>query len=214
VRASQPIHFAGPAGSMEGIVGWPEAEPVAAGVLCHAHPQRGGTMHFKVVYRAAGALRRAGLVALRFNFRGVGASRGTFDDGRGEQDDALAALEEMARRLPQRPLVLGGFSFGAVVALRVASRDARVAAVFALGLPFHLVPELSFLNSLRAPCLVVQGEADEYGSAIEAERRLAEAPRPVSLATIAGADHFFTGRLGPLEDALAGWLAGRPWEGP
>ena len=116
----------------------PEAPPVAAAVVCHAHPLHGGMMHFKVVFRAAKALQSAGLAVLRFNFRGVGRSEGVHDHGAGEQEDARAALFEMEDRFPGLPLVLGGFSFGSAVALRVAARDARVRAVFALGYPLLL----------------------------------------------------------------------------
>jgi alpha/beta superfamily hydrolase len=212
VRAPVPIVIPGPLGPLEGLVQEPEGEPIAAGVVCHADPLQGGMMHFKVVFRAARALLRAHITALRFNFRGVGASAGVHDHGRGEVEDARAALDEAARRLPGRPLLVGGFSFGAVTALRLAASDPRVVAVFLLGLPEHLMPEVSLLDSLRPPCLVVQGEADEYGSAASLAATLTERSGPISLVSVPKADHFFTGRLGPLEDTLAGWLAGRPWE--
>ncbi len=82
-------------------------------------------MHFKVVFRVAKALQAAGCAVLRFNFRGVGRSEGTFDDGRGEQDDARAALDEVERRFSELPLMVGGFSFGSVVALHVGRQDER-----------------------------------------------------------------------------------------
>ncbi len=119
----------------------PEGPPVAAAVVCHAHPLHGGMMHFKVVFRAAKALQSAGLAVLRFNFRGVGRSEGAHDHGAGEQEDARAALFEMEDRFPGLPLVLGGFSFGSAIALRVAARDARVRAVFALGFPLRMVDD-------------------------------------------------------------------------
>ena len=119
----------------------PEAPPSAAAVVCHAHPLHGGMMHFKVVFRAAKALQSAGLAVLRFNFRGVGRSEGVHDHGSGEQEDARAALREMQDRFPGLPLLLGGFSFGSAVALRVAARDERVRAVFALGYsPAPVIP--------------------------------------------------------------------------
>src|SRR5262245_40813400 len=112
----------GPAGAMEALLRVPP-EPLGAAVFAHPHPLHGGTMHTKVVHRAAKLLSdRFGLAALRFNFRGVGASEGTHDDGRGEVDDVLAAVRWARERTPQGPLVTGGFSFGSVAALRAASR--------------------------------------------------------------------------------------------
>ena len=112
--------IAGPAGRLEAVLMHPEGAPAAAAVVCHAHPLHGGMMHFKVVFRAAKALQHQGAAVLRFNFRGVGRSEGAHDHGRGEQDDVRAALAEMERRFPSLPLVLGGFSFGSAMALRVA----------------------------------------------------------------------------------------------
>ena len=138
MASNETFDFAGPAGRLEAVLVHPEGPPVAAAVVCHAHPLHGGMMHFKVVYRAAKALQSAGLAVLRFNFRGVGRSEGAHDHGTGEQEDARAALFEMQGRFPGLPLVLGGFSFGSAVALGVAARDARVRAVFALGYPLLL----------------------------------------------------------------------------
>jgi pimeloyl-ACP methyl ester carboxylesterase len=138
VASNETFDFRGPAGRLEAILMLPEAPPSAAAVVCHAHPLHGGMMHFKVVFRAAKALQSGGLAVLRFNFRGVGRSEGVHDHGTGEQEDARAAMFEMQDRFPGLPLVLGGFSFGSAVALRVAARDARVRAVFALGYPLLL----------------------------------------------------------------------------
>ena len=190
----------------------PEGPAVAAAVVCHAHPLHGGIMHFKVVFRAAKALQEAGVAALRFNFRGVGRSEGTHDDGRGEQDDARAALGEMARRFPELPLVVGGFSFGSSMALRVASRSPEVRAAFALGFPLRGVPDPDFLTGTRAPRLFVQGEHDAFGDG-EAIRAVVEAlPPPRELVVVPEADHFFTGHLDELQAAVNAWAVRRPWE--
>ena len=162
--SSESFDFAGPTGRLEAILMSPDAAPVAAAVVCHAHPLHGGMMHFKVVFRAAKALQEQGLAVLRFNFRGVGRSEGTHDDGVGEQEDARAALGELERRFPGLPLVLGGFSFGSVVALRVAARDARVRAVFALGFPLVRFGDARTLQAPSQPRLFVQGERDEFGA--------------------------------------------------
>jgi alpha/beta superfamily hydrolase len=190
----------------------PEREPVAAAVVCHAHPLHGGLMHFKAVFRAAKALQSAGLAALRFNFRGVGRSEGVHDDGEGEQQDAQAALAELERRFPGLPLVMGGFSFGAVVALRVAARDPRVGAVFALGFPLARFGDAATLQAPAQPRLFVQGEQDPFGAG-EALRALVEPlPGPRELVVVPGANHFFDGQLDALQGAVAGWAERRPWE--
>jgi len=221
VASNGTLDFTGPAGRLEAILTRPESLPVAAAVVCHAHPLHGGMMHFKVVFRAAKALRSAGLAVLRFNFRGVGRSEGVHDHGSGEQGDARAALFEMQDRFPGLPLVLGGFSFGSAVALSVAARDARVGAVFALGYPLPGI--LSSRGTpagrvprnppgLRQPRLFVQGENDEFGSG-EALRALVEPlPPPREIVVIPGADHFFDGHLDALQGAIAAWAERRPWD--
>ena len=212
MASSETFDFRGPAGRLEAVLTRPPAPAVAAAVVCHAHPLHGGMMHFKVVFRAAKALQSAGLAVLRFNFRGVGRSEGAYDHGAGEQEDARAALFELQDRLPGLPLVLGGFSFGSVVALRVAARDARVRAAFALGLPLSLAADTSPLVAVRQPRLFVQGELDAFGPG-ESLRALVEPlPPPRELVVIPGADHFFDGHLDALQGAVAGWAEKRPWE--
>jgi len=212
VASNESFDFRGPAGRLEAILMLPEERPVAAAVVCHAHPLQGGMMHFKVVFRAAKALQSAGLAALRFNFRGVGRSAGAYDHGAGEQEDARAALFELQDRLRGLPLVLGGFSFGSGVALRVAARDRRVAAVFALGYPVALETDRAHLEAVAVPRLFVQGERDPFGPG-ETLRVMAEAlPPPRVIVVIPGADHFFEGHLDALEGAVADWARERPWE--
>lgn len=204
--------LAGPAGRLEAILMQPETKPVAAAVVCHAHPLHGGMMHFKVVFRAAKALQHRGLAVLRFNFRGVGHSEGVHDHGQGEQDDVRIALDEMDRRFPDLPLVLGGFSFGSVMAMKVGAADSRVRALFALGYPARLVPDLSFLATCRAPRLFVQGERDEFGSGQRLAEAVAPLPEPKQVVVVPASDHFFTGHLDTLQQALESWAAQRPWE--
>jgi alpha/beta superfamily hydrolase len=189
----------------------PDGPPVAAAVICHAHPLQGGMMHFKVVFRAAKAVQGRGLAALRFNFRGVGKSEGAHDHGHGERDDVRAALGEMERRFPALPLVLGGFSFGAVMALRVGVADARVRALFALGFPLDLVDDLSFLQDCKKPRLFVQGSRDQFGSGERLLGVVASLPEPRSAVVIQESDHFFGGQLDELQEALDSWLATSPW---
>src|SRR5512139_460081 len=204
------LDFRGPAGRLEATLMLPEAPPAAAAVVCHAHPLHGGMMHFKAVFRAARALQSAGLAVLRFNFRGVGRSEGAHDDGIGEQEDARAALSELERRFPAAPLVLGGFSFGSVVALRVAARDARVRAVFALGFPLVDFGDAATLRAPSQPRLFVQGERDQFGAG-ETLRALVEPPPPRELVVVPSANHFFDGHLDALQGAIADWAERRPW---
>src|SRR5262245_45973273 len=199
------VSFAGPSGSLEGL--WKEAEgqPRGSAVVGHPHPLHGGTMHNKVVYRAAQALTRAGYSTLRFNFRGVGLSQGRYDTGRGEVDDYRAALDE-AERLGGLPLLAGGFSFGAAVCLKAVAGDARVAAVIALGLPLstesgRVVPRPS------VPALYAVGERDAYGPPEEL-RRFVGSSAPVVV--LPGADHFFDGRLEELGEAISDFAAALP----
>ncbi len=212
MASNESFDFRGPAGPLEATLMLPEAPPVAAAVVCHAHPLQGGMMHFKVVFRAAKALQSAGLAALRFNFRGVGRSEGTYDHGGGEQEDARAALFELQDRCPGLPLVLGGFSFGSAVALRVAARDPRVRAAFALGYPIALEGDRAHLEAITVPRLFVQGELDRFGPG-ESLRVMVEAlPPPRQVVVIPGANHFFDGHLDAVQGAVADWAGGRPWD--
>src|SRR5262245_39461653 len=119
-----PLMIEGRSVELEAVLREPSEERLqGAAVVCHPHPSYGGTMDNRVVFRAAKSVVNAGWAALRFNFRGVGASTGTFDHGEGEKDDVLAAIEFLERRYPSRPLALVGFSFGAWVGLQVGAAD-------------------------------------------------------------------------------------------
>lgn len=181
-------------GELEALLRVP-AHPVGVAVVAHPHPLHGGTLHTKVVHRAAKLLSdELGFTALRFNFRGVGASHGTHDDGRGEVDDVLAAVRHVREVGPKGPLVLGGFSFGSLCALR-ASATARPDLLFLIGIP------LDFFVDVPVDCPVVwlHGDADQFGSA-ERARAVAE-QKGWDLHVIEGSDHFFTGRLDAFEAA-------------
>ena len=211
---TESFDFAGPGGIVEAVLMRPEGAPVAAAVVCHAHPLHGGMMHFKPVFRAAKALQHQGLAALRFNFRGVGRSQGVHDGGVGEQDDVRAALDQVEQRFPGLPLVVGGFSFGSVMALRVGIVDPRVRAIFALGVPLSMVGNLDFVGGSTKPRLFVQGGNDAFGPAERLRSMVATLPEPRELVVIPESDHFFAGRLDALQDAVSAWAARRPWESP
>jgi alpha/beta superfamily hydrolase len=189
----------------------PEGAERAAAVLAHAHPLHGGMMHFKVLFRAAKALQSQGVAVLRFNFRGVGRSEGTHDQGIGEQDDVRAGLDELARRFPSLPLVAGGFSFGAVMSSIVGIADDRVRAVLIMGLPIVHVADPSYLDRSTKPRLFLQGENDEFGPRAAIETLVTPLPEPKSLVVVPGADHYFTGHLETLERVITDWAAAAPW---
>ncbi|HEX5965623.1 MAG TPA: alpha/beta family hydrolase [Pyrinomonadaceae bacterium] len=195
-------------GQLEAILKEPrQGPPRAAALVLHPHPLGGGTMHNKVVFRAAAALNDAGLVTLRFNFRGVGQSTGQHDEGRGEQDDVRAGLDHLAGQYPQLPLVLCGFSFGARVGLDVGIDDDRVQYLIGIGTPLDKY-DFSFLEACRKPLLLVHGEHDEFGD-VEQLRQLAaelEKRTQVRLVVIPGAAHFFENRLDELKRAIADWI--------
>jgi alpha/beta superfamily hydrolase len=214
VGQNESFDFSGPAGRLEAVLMRPDGPAVAAAVICHAHPLHGGVMHYKVIYRAAKAVQAHGLAALRFNFRGVGRSEGTHDHGHGEQDDVRAAVDEAAARFPGLPLVLGGFSFGSAMALRVGIADPRVKALFALGFPLDMVESLAHLEGCRTPRLFVQGEMDRFGSGARLAELVSRLPEPRTLVVIPGSDHFFSGHLDELQRTIEAWIAARPWAAP
>lgn len=199
-------------GHLEAILKGPEGAPRGAAVICHPHPLHGGTMHTKAVYRSAQGLNDAGLVVLRFNFRGVGTSTGSYDEGIGEQDDLRAALEWLIDEYPQLPLVAGGFSFGSMVALQVGSADDRVNALVGLGLPVDLDDryDYRFLAEAGKPILVVQGENDEFGPAEQVQSAVSALGSHISVVPISGTDHYFEGRLDELRGAVRGYFESGP----
>jgi len=200
-----------PAGEaeLEAVLWEPEGvEPRGAALLCHPHPLHGGTMNNRVVYRAAKGAVEAGLAALRFNFRGVGASTGSHDNGRSEQRDVKSLLDWMQERYPQLPLALVGFSFGAWVGLRAAHRDPRVKALVGLGLPLGSY-DFGFLRDNDIPSLFIVGTRDEFCP--HEEMKLLEARLPATSAVrwIAGADHFFTRQIDQVQVLTRNFLRGQ-----
>src|SRR3954464_11755668 len=158
--------LSGPAGRLEALIDEPSTPPRAAAVFAHPLPTHGGTMHTKAVFQGAKGLVRIGCAVLRFNFRGVGRSEGTFDQGEGEKEDFRAALDYMAARYPGVPLWAAGFSFGAWVALEVGAGDPRVTALIGIAPPVATSVSgqaYTFEATLAStkPKFFVQGEADE-----------------------------------------------------
>jgi alpha/beta superfamily hydrolase len=166
-------------------------------------------MHFRLLFRAARILQSRGYAVLRFQFRGVGRSAGKFDSGRGESDDARAAVDFLSREYPAKPLLLGGFSFGAAIALGVGARDERVSALLLLGLPVRVI-DLHRENPSAKPTLFIQGELDEFGPREAIEGFVRSFPGPAELFVVPGADHLFKETTAPVEEALDAWLQKLP----
>src|SRR5438552_11307998 len=155
--------IAAPHGRLEAILKEPRDPQVrGAALVLHPHPLFGGTMHNKVVFRAAAALNDAGLVTLRLNFRGDGQSTGEHDEGRGEREDVRAGLDYLTANYAQSEITLCGFSFGARVGLEVGVADERIARLISIGTPVDKY-DFNFLEHCRKPILFVQGDVDEYG---------------------------------------------------
>lgn len=211
----QTLSIPGPAGSLESLLveGQPDARYAA--LVCHPHPKGGGTMHNKVVYRAAKTMQSLGLPTLRFNFRGTGLSEGEHDEGRGEREDVRAALDWLDARYGL-PVLVVGFSFGAHVALRACCGDARIPGFVALGLPVAAEGRdytYGFLASCTLPKLFISGGADQYGPQAALVHIVASAAQPASLVIVPEADHFFAGKLDQMQHALQDWLVARFFPG-
>ncbi len=202
--------IAGPAGSLEARLDLPEQPPRAVAVCGHPHPLHGGTMHTKALYQTAKALTRVGVAALRINFRGVGASAGTFDAGPGEQDDFRAALAFAAQRYPGLPLWAAGMSFGSWIALAVGAVDPRVSLLLAVAPPVDRY-DFSALATSTKPKFFVHGEQDELISAKDIRKFYAPLLEPKELVMIEDANHLFEGKTSlvgdAVEDLLGDWKA-------
>jgi alpha/beta superfamily hydrolase len=196
-----------PIGGLEGVYEFVEDTTTRAlAVVCHPHPLFAGTMHNKVVFRTAEAFQHAGFATLRFNFRGVGASPGKHDDGRGEQEDARAAITWLLEQHPGTPLALSGFSFGGSVALNAGAADERVRLIWAVA-PGVGRRDFSHLALCDKPKGVVQGTADELCPLADLERAFPAWADPKAKYLIDGADHFFNGKLREMQETLHAFLA-------
>jgi len=206
----------GPGGALEGLLWLPQHahEVRLAAVVCHPHPLYQGTMHNKVMYHTAKALDSLGIAVLRFNFRGVGRSEGSYDRGRGEEEDVRSALDHLESQFPGLPLLVAGFSFGAWVGLRAGCMDSRVVELIGLGLPIDdRKLEFAYLSTCTKPKLLIQGENDQYAAKSHFEDFVARFSPQASTATrvvfIPAADHFFKDHLDQVSAAVRDWMAER-----
>ena len=202
---AEKLFIDGPVGRLEAIFELQsEQEPVGNAVICHPHPQHGGTMHNKVAHTLARTFVRMGYAVLRFNFRGTESSEGEFDEGVGELDDALAAIHWMREKNPGLPLWVAGFSFGAAIAVKAA-------VVTPLDGLVSVAPAITrFASGLdsqpECPWLIVQGDQDEL---VDVEETVAWVdglePGP-ELLIIEEGEHFFHGRLLELREAVSDFV--------
>src|SRR5947209_14391817 len=198
-RRIETFFIAGPAGRLEALLEEPEdRQPAGAALVCHPHPKGGGTMHNKVVHRIARGLRKTGIVALRFNYRGVNLSDGRYDEGRGELDDASTALAELRLRYPDLPVTVAGFSFGSRIALRLAGQESGIQKVIAVGFPTS-IPDHDYVYSVALPKYFIQSTNDEFGPREPFTQFYASLPEPKHLDWIEAADHFFRDGLDQFE---------------
>jgi alpha/beta superfamily hydrolase len=197
--------FTGPAGRLEALLEPPALAPGqplrAAVVFAHPLPIEGGTMHTKAVFRATKALAKIGCAVLRFNFRGVGGSEGTWDEGPGELEDFRAALDVLAARYPDTELWAAGFSFGSWVALTVGALDDRVRVLIGIAPPIDRY-DFSAVRVSTKPKFFVQGSMDEICPLKRLYEFYSQLPEPKELAVIDGASHLFEGMVTEVGDAV------------
>lgn len=210
---AENVVVAGPAGRLVGVLEPPAGAPLGAAIVCHPHPLHSGSMRNTIVFRAARALRDAGLVTLRFNFRGVEGSEGEHDGRGGEEADAAACLDFLAARHPDLPLWAAGYSFGARTVCGLATRDARIVRLVLVAIPVG-VYDCSCLGRLEQPGLVLLGGDDPFGTLTELSQRHRHLPERLELDEIGGADHFFRGRTPILEDRIREYAQGAWQETP
>jgi len=208
-RVERPS-IAGPAGALQALIESPLAatpdEAVrAVAIVCHPHPLFGGTLDNKVAWTLARSCLEAGATAIRFNFRGVGASAGAYDEGRGETDDALAVAAWARQRWPAAALWLAGFSFGGAVAARAAARAAADRVVLAAPAVGRI--EIGAVTP-ECPWLVIQGDADEVVPPTEVTAWAASLDPAPTVRLLPGAGHFFHGRLTEVRDVVLEFVRG------
>lgn len=182
-----------------------EGPPRYIAIICHPHPSAGGTMDHKVVTTLVKACTAMGAATLRFNYRGVGQSTGTFDDAIGECDDLRAVIRWAVAQYPGLPLILAGFSFGAYIAARVANDDSVAKALITIA-PAVVNYDFQALKKIACPWLVVQGDQDEIVDSQKVVDWVNQAATPIELTMMAGAGHFFHGQLITLREIVIDWL--------
>lgn len=195
----------GPVGQLQTVSSWPkDQKPRAVIIVCHPHPLYSGSMNNKVVTTLARAADQVGLATIRFNFRGVGQSQGSYGNSIGECDDLRAVIQWVKKVLPDVPVGLAGFSFGAYIAAKLANETAQL---FLLSVAPAVNHQNYFeLKAITAPWLIIQGDRDEVVPYSEVIHWYQQAAPPAQLTTLAGASHFFHGRLLELQQRVEDFL--------
>lgn len=196
----------GPSGALEVATTWPQkVQQEVVGIVCHPHPLYHGTMHNKVVTTVARAFDQMGVPTVRFNYRGVGKSEGTYGDMVGEQADLRAILAWVHATLPGWKIWLAGFSFGAFISAVVAN-EAAPSRLISIAPAVHHA-DFNQLTHIHCPWLVVQGDADEVVPFQAVQAFADQPPSPLTFQVFPGVGHFFHGHLIELREALVAWLA-------
>lgn len=194
-------------GQLEAIVKEPFGDARGLGLVCHPHPLGGGTMHNKVVFRASAGLVDAGLITMRFNFRGVGLSSGEHNEIEGGKEDVRDAIDFLTGRYPGGDLTLAGFSFGARTGMEVGYSDKRAARLISIGTPVDKYGDFEFLFGLAKPILFVHGDHDEFGSVASLTKLVDEVSKTADaeLVIFQNCGHFFDEHLSQLRDVVKNW---------
>jgi alpha/beta superfamily hydrolase len=203
--SSFPVSIPGPSGVLEGKVDCAASrEPQGSAVVCHPHPLYGGTMQNKVVHTLAKSLAANNQAAVRFNFRGVGVSEGSYDEGTGETDDALAVVDWVNEQQANLPVIMAGFSFGSFVALRAAAKI-QPAALITVAPPVRMF-DFDDMPSITCPWLLIQGDEDEVVDINAVINWVATLENPPEVSIIEGSSHFFHGKLIELRSVCGEFL--------
>ena len=198
----QHLEIPGPAGPLEALLQERHDEtPAITAVVCHPHPLYGGTLHNKVVHRAASAFVDMGAAVLRINFRGVGKSAGTHDLGIGELEDARAAWRWIADRHPNARRWVAGFSFGSWVGARLAASEPACERMVLIAPPVG-TQDFSVLTTCAVPKLVIQGTADDVCPPVRLREQFPGWAEPKQVIWVPDASHFFDRQLAALGHAL------------
>jgi len=200
---SQPAVIQGPVGPLEAAIDLATDTPVAVAVICHPHPLHQGTMQNKVATTLSRAFAHLGAASVRFNFRGVGASAGSYGDGVGERDDARAVVDWSRERWPGAPVYLGGFSFGAATALAIAAR-AEPQGLVTVAPPVARLPQ--DFSPPRCRWLLVHGGADEVVPMEPVVAWAKALERPPEIQVLEGVGHYFHGQLRALTEAVTAFF--------
>ena len=196
-------------GQLEAILKEPSGDARGVGLVCHPHPLGGGTMHNKVVFRAAAGLVDAGLITMRFNFRGVGASTGVHNEIEGGKEDVGDALDFLTGQYPSEDLTLAGFSFGTRTGMEVGYNDDRVARLISIGTPVDKYGDFKFLIGVTKPILFVHGDSDEFGSVATLTKLVDEVSKTADteLVIFKSCGHFFDDHLNELRETIKSWTS-------